>query len=168
MSDLPILVAWLRWRAQPKINLLADLGPLIMRLTVGTVFIASGFGKLAELDKVTDFFTELGIFAPRLNAIVVACTECFGGVALTIGLAARLAALPLAITMVVAISTALLPDVSSALELVSLSEFAYLVMFLNLALTGPGRFSIDHWLTQRLFMRGADDGGSAIAAGAAQ
>lgn len=142
-------------RALPKIKTLSDLGPLLIRLTLGVVFVAAGSGKLDDLDRVTHFFTELGIVAPRLSAVLVACTECFGGAAVTIGLATRVAALPLAMTMVVAILTALLPDVSSALELAALSEVAYLAMFLSLAMTGPGRWSVDHLLLERVFMRGS-------------
>jgi putative oxidoreductase len=139
----------------------------MIRLTVGIVFVSSGWGKLNDLDKVTEFFTELGIAAPKLNAIIVACTECFGGLAVLTGMATRLAALPLAMTMVVAILTALLPDVTSAVELVALSEFAYLVMFLSLVLTGPGRWSVDHLIARRMFIRSSESAPPPMAVGAA-
>ena len=163
MNDLVSNVARLHSRAQSSTQVMANLGPLLIRLTVGAVFIGSGFGKLDDLDKVTDFFTELGIVAPGLNATVVAYAELLGGMALTVGLATRLAALPLAMTMVVAILTALLPDVSSVFELVALSEFAYLVMFVSLALTGPGRWSVDHLLVLKMFMGGGESVSRSIA-----
>lgn len=157
MSDLVFSVARLRARFSSLIQSLTNVSPLLIRFVLAVVFISSGYGKLTELDKVTEFFTELGIVAPRLNAVVVGSAEFFGGLCLAVGLATRLAALPLAMTMVVAIVTALLPDVSGAVELVSLSEFAYLVMFLSLALTGPGRWSIDHLIVLRVLSRGNHD-----------
>lgn len=156
MGDLAVNVSLLRSRAPVILRSLSGLAPLSIRLTVGAVFIGSGWGKLHDLDKVTEFFAELGIFAPSLNALVVACTEFVGGLALFIGLGTRLAALPLATTMVVAIGTALLPDVPSPLELIASSEFAYLVMFVSLTLTGPGRFSVDALLVRRGFIRSSE------------
>jgi putative oxidoreductase len=145
----------------------SDLGPLMLRLTLGIVFISSGWGKLNDLDKVGEFFAELGIVAPALNAVVVACTECFGGLAVLLGLATRLSALPLAITMVVAIVTALLPDSAGVVELVASSEFAYLVMFLTLVMIGPGRWSVDHIVLRRLFMRNHESAPRIMAASGA-
>lgn len=132
---------------------LLPLSPLLVRLTLGVVFIGSGWGKLSDLDRVTEFFTELGIVAPRLNAGVVATVELGGGALVAVGLGTRLAALPLAFTMVVALSTALAPDISGVAELVGLSEFTYLVMFLTLALGGPGRWSLDHLLFSKPNLR---------------
>src|SRR5580704_11375892 len=79
---------------------------LLVRLTVGVVFIQSGWGKLHSLDKVTDFFTSLKIPAPAFQAHLVATTEFVGGTLVLVGLFARLAAVPLMFTMVVAILTA--------------------------------------------------------------
>lgn len=138
-------------RNRTRFQFIDSFGPLLLRVTVGVVFAASGWGKLGDLDKVAEFFSELGIAAPRFNALLVACTECFGGIALVLGLMTRLAAVPLAITMLVAIGTALLPDVSSLIDLFGLNEFIYLVVLTNLALTGPGRWSLDHWLGERVF-----------------
>src|ERR1051325_9033505 len=41
---------------------------LLSRLTIGGVFIQSGWGKLHHLDKVVQFFTSLGIPAPQIQA----------------------------------------------------------------------------------------------------
>ena len=45
------------------------LSPALARLTVGLVFFQSGWGKLHDLDKVTNYFTELGLAAPAFQAI---------------------------------------------------------------------------------------------------
>jgi putative oxidoreductase len=129
---------------------LSWLGPTLARLTLGVVFLGTGWGKLHSLDKVTSFFTELGIPAPHFQAVLVACTELVGGGLVLLGLLTRLAALPLAFTMVIAILTAKRGDIDGVSSLFGFEEFTYLVMFLWLALVGPGPLSIDHLLKKRL------------------
>src|SRR5258708_7650387 len=82
------------------------VGPLGARLPRGVVFVQTGWGKLHSLGDVTKFFTDLGIPAPAFQATLVATTELVGGALLVAGLLTRLAAAPLAFTMVVAILTA--------------------------------------------------------------
>src|SRR3974377_1876527 len=79
---------------------------LTARLTVGVLFVSTGWGKVHNLAKVTSFFAELGIPMPGLNATVASYTELLCGSLLVIGLASRLASLPLVVTMIVAILTA--------------------------------------------------------------
>ena len=66
-----------------------------------------------------------------------------------VGLATRLAALPLLATMVVAIFTAKRAELTGVTELFGFIEWTYLVMLGWLALVGPGRFSFDRLLTRR-------------------
>lgn len=120
------------------------LGPLLVRVALGLTFIGTGWGKLHDLDTVTQFFRDLGIPAAEVQAPMVAAIEFVGGIAILLGLGTRLAALPLAGTMVVAIATAKWPDVHGATDLVGSIEFAYLAMFVWLALRGAGRASLDH------------------------
>lgn len=132
---------------------LSFLAPLLIRLTVGLVFIGTGWGKLHTLPDVTEFFTNLGIPFPGLNARVVAVTELAGGVLILIGLGARLVALPLAFTMVIAILTAKLSAIDGVITLVGFEEWSYLIMFLVIALGGPGAASIDALLARRWLRR---------------
>src|SRR6516162_4494082 len=85
---------------------LSWLPPALVRVTLGVVFMGTGWGKLHSLDKVTDFFMQLGLPAAHFQAVLVASTEFFGGLAILLGVATRLAAIPLMITMIVAIATA--------------------------------------------------------------
>lgn len=138
----------LRRRALDLVKKIEWLGPLLVRITVGVVFIGTGWGKLHSLDKITDFFGSLHIPFPHFNAILASCTEFFGGILVLVGALTRLAALPLAFTMVVAIITAKRDDIDGLSTLLGFEEFSYLVMFLWLALAGPGKASID-WLLGR-------------------
>ena len=131
---------------------LAFVGPTLARLTVGLVFIGTGWGKLHSLSDVTEFFTTLHIPAPAFNARLTAATEFFGGLAVLLGFGTRLVSLPLAFTMVVAIATAKRGDITGLTSLVGFEEWSYLVLFLWLALAGAGPLSLDRlisWFRRR-------------------
>ena len=80
-------------------------GIAIIRVTVGLTYILHGGQKLFihKMDKVTMMMKANGLPWPRLCAILVSVAEFFGGVALVAGFYTRLAAIPLAFTMVVAL-----------------------------------------------------------------
>ncbi len=140
----------LRSRMMSVLEKLKPVAPLLLRLAVGVVFLRTGWGKLHNLDGVTEFFTSLHIPAPRFQATLVAWTELLGGASLLLGLATRLAAIPLSVTMVVAILTAVMPDLDDKLDLLGKNELLYLVIFLGLAVAGPGAFSLDQLIARRL------------------
>src|SRR5260370_19911547 len=75
---------------------------LAVRLYWGWQLMQTGWGKLADIGKVLNFFTNLGIPAPALNAYFISTLEFGGGILLIVGLGSRLIALPLAIDMLVA------------------------------------------------------------------
>jgi putative oxidoreductase len=122
---------------------LTFIGPALARLTVGLIFIGTGWGKLHTLGDVTDFFASLHIPAPAFNARLAASTEFFGGILVLVGLGTRLASLPLAFTMVVAILTAKRADISGLTALVGFEEWSYLVFIIWLAVAGAGALSLD-------------------------
>jgi putative oxidoreductase len=123
------------------------------RVTVGWVFLESGWGKLHNLEGVVKFFTGLGIPAPHLQAPFVAGTEFLGGALLLLGLGTRIAALPLMGVMSVAILTALRDRIDSLSDLFGLAEFCYAVLLAGLAIFGAGRLSLDALLRRRLSQR---------------
>jgi putative oxidoreductase len=125
------------------------LSPTLARLTIGLVFLQSGWGKLHDLEKVTDYFTTLGLPAPALQARLASTAEFVCGGLLLLGLATRFAAIPLIITMCVAIRTALWDQVEGVSTLVGLTEFAYIALLVWLATDGPGPLSLDQLLGRR-------------------
>jgi putative oxidoreductase len=137
-----------RKRVLGKLEKLKWLGPLLGRLAVAVVFIGSGWGKLHSLDQVTGFFTELHIPAPHFHATLVATTELVGGLLILVGLFTRLAALPLAFTMLIAILTAKRSEIQGITSLFGFDELTYMIIFLWLAISGPGALSIDRWLSK--------------------
>jgi putative oxidoreductase len=133
-----------RTRALRTLDAVSFVGPLLLRLTIGVTFAASGWGKLHSLDSVTAFFTELHVPLPHANALLVSVTEFVGGILVALGLGTRFACVPLAITMVVALLTAKADDIHGVVDLAGTTELAYLAAFVVLGLLGPGKASIDH------------------------
>lgn len=146
MSALAILLNRLRDIA----GLLAWLPPLLARLTVGWVFVESGWGKLHHLDKVQAFFESLGIPAASLQAPMVASIELGGGLLLLAGLATRLASLPLIAVMAVAILTAKQDEVTGFSSLAGFPEFLYMVLLLWLVIQGAGLLSLDTFVGRKV------------------
>jgi putative oxidoreductase len=135
------------------------LPPTLARVTVGWVFLQSGWGKLHDLRTVIDFFASLGIPAPWLQAPFASATELVCGTLILLGLATRYASVPLIITMIVAIATAQKENVQAVPDLFALIEFLYIVVLVWLGVAGPGPLALDHLLARR--RRPAPAGGAA-------
>jgi putative oxidoreductase len=136
---------------------LAWLPPLVARVSVGLVFVTTGWGKLQNLDQVIEFFRSLGIPAPEYQAPFVAATELSCGLLLVLGLATRFAAVPLAITMVVAIRSALWAEIEGVIDLFGREEYLFIVLLAWLAIAGAGAVSLDAILARLLHVGAAPE-----------
>ena len=136
-------------RALSLLGKLAWTGPLLVRITLGLVFVTTGWGKVNSLDDVTRFFESLHIPAPGFQAAFVSAIELGGGVLLIAGLGTRIVSALLIGVMTVAILTAKLPELHGVIDLVNTNELTYLVMFVWLVVAGAGAASIDHLLARR-------------------
>jgi putative oxidoreductase len=133
------------------------IAPLLARLTVGYAFVESGWGKVNNLDKVIEYFTELGIPAPSIQAPFVSGVELICGALVLVGLVTRLAAVPLIGTMLVALITAKASDIAGLSDLIGTIEFCYAVLLAWLVLAGPGATSLDHRIARRASAPGSAD-----------
>ena len=128
-----------------------DLALLVARMSLAWVFIAHGTGTLfgafhgPGLHVMANFFaTTAGLYPGMLFAVLAGVIECFGGIAVGLGLFGRLAAAGLVGDMVMAIVTVthrngLLTSASgTGYELnIALGALALVVV-----LVGTGRFSV--------------------------
>jgi putative oxidoreductase len=130
-------------------NALSWLPQTIARVSIGWVFVQSGWGKLHNLSKVIEYFSSLGIPAPQLQAPFVASVELVGGLFILAGLFTRVVSVPLSVSMVVALLTAKSGDISSASDLFGTVEFLYLLVLGFLAAFGAGALSLDRILVRR-------------------
>ncbi|HXH34298.1 MAG TPA: DoxX family protein [Plantibacter sp.] len=128
-----------------------NTGLLLLRLVLGVILIAHGLQKVLVdgIPGVAAGFGGMGIPAPEAAAIVVVAVELLGGALLIIGLGTRVVAVLSAINMVVAL---LLVHLSAGFFAADGGyEFVLLlaVVSLALALTGPGRISVDTLFRRR-------------------
>lgn len=145
MKLLNLLILW----PERIANHFLWAGPLIARITVGYVFMLTGWGKLQNLDRVMEYFTSLGIPAPHILTPFVSGLECFGGLFLMLGVLTRINAGGLAITMIVAIITAKWAEADSLHTLLGFEETLFLAIFTWLAIYGAGKVSLDFWIEKR-------------------
>ena len=120
---------------------------LFVRLYWGWQLAQSGWGKLHNIDKVTEFFLSLGLPAPGFTAHFIASLEFVGGLLLILGLASRLNALVLTINMlmayIIADHDALLSIFSNPDKFYAAAPYTFLVASLVILIFGPGLFSVD-------------------------
>jgi putative oxidoreductase len=124
---------------------LTGLGLMALRWVIGLIFVMHGGQKLfvKGLPSVAGFLGTVGITPPAFWAFIVTAAELGGGLLLIAGAFTRFAAVSLSITMIVAIASVLwvkgffLPGYEYAFTLLGAS--------IALALTGPGRYAVDHW-----------------------
>jgi uncharacterized membrane protein YphA (DoxX/SURF4 family) len=134
---------------------------IFVRLLTGLVFVPEGVKKFLFADQWgAGRFAKIGIPAPELMANVVGIVELGCGLLLLVGLATRLAAVPLLVDMCVALATTKIPllwtatAVSSkvgfwSLQAESRTDFAMLMALVFLVAAGAGPWSIDAQLSRK-------------------
>src|SRR5207248_2562475 len=136
---------------------LSFLAPLLTRLVLGQAFYATGLGKWQNFDRTASFFSDIGIPFAQANAAFISSLELVGGICLMLGLGTRIFSFLLSGTMIVAILTA---DKDNFLKnfpsgLTDVVPVVYMMLLVWLIFYGPGRLSLDHWISKRLDLRSA-------------
>lgn len=132
------------------LNSKRDLALFFIRLTLGLIFLQTGWGKLTHLSDTTVFFQSLSLPFPYYNAILASLTEFFGGILLVLGLCTRVIVLPLSIVMAVAILSTQLGHIGSLSDFIRLQEWDYILCFILLFFSGAGTYSLDQILKRLL------------------
>ena len=153
MSALQSLVN-LRTRALSALAKLTWFPPLLCRVSLGLIFAPSGWGKVHNLAKVTEYFTTLGIPMPGLNAWFVGGLEMVGGALLLLGLFSRPIAFLLTGNMLVADLTADRPALFGVLQdleaFLRADPFWFLFVSVVVLTLGPGAISLDRFVTKMM------------------
>lgn len=126
---------------------------LLIRFIWGVQLMEAGWGKLTNISKPIDYFTQLGIPFPVENAWLVGFTETFGGLFLALGLLSRLTAIPLIINFIVAYITTEQDALHKLLKLDSddffaAAPFLYLFAAVITLAFGPGAYSLDYLIAR--------------------
>ncbi|MFA6744086.1 MAG: DoxX family protein [Candidatus Neomarinimicrobiota bacterium] len=125
---------------------IASSALLLLRMIVGIFMLTHGIGKFMMLvgDGPIRFVDPIGL-GVTASLILVVFAEVFCSIFLIVGVATRLAVIPLLVTMLVAalITHASDPFIKKELPLL------YAAIFIVIALAGAGKYSIDSWIYER-------------------
>ncbi|MCE2982986.1 MAG: DoxX family protein [Parachlamydia sp.] len=128
---------------------------LLCRLNWGILFLLAGWKKLQGIDTFASLLSEQGFPYEYFFAHLAAWTEFLGGICLLLGLASRLMAIPLIITMLTAYATVHFDAVKAIWydpsQFVAQAPFTFLLAALLVLAFGPGRFSLDYAIEKMLF-----------------
>ena len=126
---------------------LRDIGLLLLRLSIGsTMLFSHGLPKLMKWGEMSDHFPDPIGLGSTLSLAMAIGAEVGASILLILGLGTRLAAVPLAFTMLVAIFVIHGDDPWNKKEFAML----YLIPYVMLMFTGAGRFAVDTKLKGRL------------------
>lgn len=130
----------------------APAAVLLVRLIVGGVFLSEGIQKFLYPDALgVGRFIKIGIPVPEVMAPFVGVFEIGCGVLLIFGLLTRLAAIPMIVNMIVAISFTKIPillnDGFWKMAHEARTDYSMLLGSLFLLIVGGGRWSVDTFVT---------------------
>jgi putative oxidoreductase len=153
------------WKRLVQFALLgsSDLEPyaiLLIRVSVGVFFAISGARKLFVAGGTQTMYQTLvqaKVPFPHFMIYFVSGVEFVGGSLLAVGFLSSLASAALLVDMLIALLTTKLPAIPKGLSPFSwldnflyLPEVLYVLFFIWLLCSGPGKFSVDDWLAGKL------------------
>jgi putative oxidoreductase len=133
---------------------------LLARVSLGLFFAISGASKLflaGSRQTMYETLVKAKVPYPRLTTYFVSSVEFVGGSVLTVGLLSTPACVALLVDMLVAILTTRLSAMPKGLsplhwfdDFLYLPEVLYVLFFIWLICSGPGKLSVDYWLASKL------------------
>jgi putative oxidoreductase len=153
------------WKRLVEFALLGNIGLeqyaiLLARVSLGLFFAISGAKKLFVARGTQTMYETLvsaKVPFPHLMAYFVSGVEFVGGSLLAVGFLSSPACVALLIDMIVATLSTKLSGVPKGLSplswfdnLLYLPEVLYVLFFIWLLCSGPGKFSVDYWLAGKL------------------
>jgi putative oxidoreductase len=155
------------WKRLVQFTLLGNSGLeqyaiLLVRVSIGLFFAISGANKLfvaGGTKPVYDTLVKAKVPFPRQTAYFVAGVEFVCGSLLTVGFLSSLASVALLIDMIVATLTSAISTLPKGLsrlnwldDFLYLPEVLYVLFFIWLLCSGPGKFSVDYWLAGKIWL----------------
>ena len=133
---------------------------LLVRVSIGLFFAISGANKLfvaASKQTMYETLVKAQVPFPRQTAYFVSTVEFVGGSVLAVGFLSIPASVALLVDMLVAILTTKLSAMPKGLsplnwldDFLYFPEVLYVLVFILLICSGPGKFSVDYWLAGKL------------------
>jgi putative oxidoreductase len=133
---------------------------LLVRVSIGLFFAISGANKLfvaGGTKPVYETLVKAKVPFPSQTAYFVSGVEFICGSLMAVGFLSSLASVALLIDMAVATLTSAVSTIPKGLSTINwlddflyLPEVLYVLFFIWLVASGPGKFSVDYWLAGRL------------------
>ena len=118
---------------------------LCLRLFFGALFMMHGLDKLTHFNELSTTYTSVLGLGSYMTLMLSIFTELCCSIFLMPGLRVRITVIPMIVAMAVAffdVHDAIMPEGELAL--------IYLILFIILYLTGPGRYSIDYLIDTKV------------------
>ena len=140
-----------------------QIAPLFLRLIIGFGFMAHGWAKLSRgPEGFEKLLTQLNVPFPHLMSWITPSVEIVGGAAIFLGIFVSIIAVPLIITMMVAMFGIHIHYGFSSIKTIGLTPqgplfgppgyeitLLYICGLISLLISGAGKFSIDAMLSKR-------------------
>jgi putative oxidoreductase len=152
-----------KWLAQFALSGSGDLEQyaiLLVRVSLGLFFAISGANKLfgaGGMKTIYETLVKARVPFPHQTAYFVSGIEFVAGSLLAVGLLSSPACVAVLIDMTVAVLTSALSTMPKGLaplnwldDFLYLPEVLYVLFFIWLICSGPGKFSVDYWLAGKL------------------
>ena len=131
---------------------------LLVRASIGLFFAISGANKLfVDTKPVYETLVKAKVPFPQLMAYFVSGVEFVGGSLVAVGFVSSPACIALLIDMIVATLTSAASTIPKGLsplnwldDFLYLPEVLYVLFFIWLMCSGPGKFSVDYWIAGKL------------------
>jgi putative oxidoreductase len=133
---------------------------LLVRVSIGLFFAISGANKLfvaGGMKQIYETLVKAKVPFPHQTAFFVSSVEFVCGSLLAVGLLSSPACVALMVDMIVAVLANTLSTMPKGLSPLNwlddffyLPEVLYVLFFVWLICSGPGRFSVDYWLAGHL------------------
>ena len=117
---------------------------LCIRLFFGVLFFMHGLDKMTNFDQLSLTFPDIMGFGSYMSLMISIFAEFCCSLFLIFGLLVRVMLIPMIIAMAVAFF-----DVHDAMMPEGELSLIYLIVFIIVYLTGPGRFSLDYLIDAR-------------------
>ena len=117
---------------------------LCVRLFFGVLFFMHGLDKMTNFDQLSLTFPDIMGFGSYMSLMLSIFAEFCCSLFLIFGLLVRVMLIPMIIAMAVAFF-----DVHDAMIPEGELSLIYLIVFIIVYLTGPGRFSLDYLIDAR-------------------
>jgi putative oxidoreductase len=132
-----------------------DYRSVLPRLIVGLIFLSEGIQKFLFPELTgTGRFEKIGFANPEFLAYFVASFEIICGTLVLVGFSVRIAAIPLFIIMMTAISTTKIPILAEkgfwSMAHEARTDFAMTILLIHLLIFGSSRWSVDSIIVKTL------------------